>query len=97
MEHLAATSPTCADTSTQYAFEYLAHPASVVSIEWRRTSKYMPRYVVLPYRNVTGTDFNLYMQRECRQYASNELRGLYLSCMGRDCAAGGWPSQHEQF
>ena len=43
MEHLAAASPTCMDNSTRYAFEYLAHPASVVSIEWRRTSKYMPR------------------------------------------------------
>uniref|UniRef100_A0A0P5RMU8 DmX protein 2 n=1 Tax=Daphnia magna TaxID=35525 RepID=A0A0P5RMU8_9CRUS len=43
MEHLAAASPTCNDNSTKYAFEYLGHPASVVSIEWRRTSKYMPR------------------------------------------------------
>ncbi|XP_046448229.1 dmX-like protein 2 isoform X2 [Daphnia pulex] len=43
MEHLAASSPTCMDNSTKYAFEYLGHPASVVSVEWRRTSKYMPR------------------------------------------------------
>lgn len=47
MEHLAAASPTCNDNSTKYAFEYLGHPASVVSIEWRRTSKYMPRYANL--------------------------------------------------
>ena len=43
MEHLAASSPTCIDNSIRYAFEYLAHPAPILSIEWRRTSKYMPR------------------------------------------------------
>jgi DmX-like protein len=30
-----------------FSFIYIQHPASVCGIEWRRTSRYMPRYSIL--------------------------------------------------
>ena len=30
-----------------YTFVYLAHPGPVTGISWRKTSKYMPVYVML--------------------------------------------------
>lgn len=42
MDHISITQSMGSDS---YSFVYVAHPRAVTHLSWRKTSKYMPKYV----------------------------------------------------
>ena len=42
MDHVNVTQSMGSDS---YSFVYVAHPRAVTHLSWRKTSKYMPKYV----------------------------------------------------